>query len=105
MNRRRFLKSILAAGVAPYVVTTAGVLMPVHALAVPSRHFVIPTSRADAERIGTEYVRIVGGGAALIREYSVDGQFWMYSPWLPTEEVNRLMGELNVGSGRFTLVS
>jgi hypothetical protein len=29
MNRRGFLKSILAAGVAPYVVTTAGVLMPV----------------------------------------------------------------------------
>lgn len=29
MNRRGFLKAILAAGVAPYVVTTAGVLMPV----------------------------------------------------------------------------
>jgi hypothetical protein len=29
VNRRGFLKSILAAGVAPYVVTTAGVLMPV----------------------------------------------------------------------------
>lgn len=32
MNRRGFLKSILAAGVAPYVVTTAGVLMPVRDL-------------------------------------------------------------------------
>lgn len=29
MNRRAFLKSILAAGVAPYVSTMAGVLMPV----------------------------------------------------------------------------
>ena len=29
MDRRGFLKSILATGVAPYVVTTAGVLMPV----------------------------------------------------------------------------
>ena len=29
MNRRGFLQSILALGVAPYVVTTAGVLMPV----------------------------------------------------------------------------
>lgn len=35
MNRRGFLKSILAAGVAPYVVTTAGVLMPVRAIAAP----------------------------------------------------------------------
>ena len=33
MNRRGFLKSILAAGVAPYVVTTAGVLMPVRQIA------------------------------------------------------------------------
>lgn len=29
MNRRGFMQAILAAGVAPYVVTTAGVLMPV----------------------------------------------------------------------------
>lgn len=28
MNRRGFLRGILAAGVAPYVVTSAGVLMP-----------------------------------------------------------------------------
>ena len=31
MNRRGFLQGILAAGVAPFVVTTAGVLMPVTA--------------------------------------------------------------------------
>jgi hypothetical protein len=35
MNRRGFLKGILAAGVAPYVVTAAGVLMPVRTLARP----------------------------------------------------------------------
>lgn len=29
MNRRGFLQAILAAGVAPYVVTTAGALVPV----------------------------------------------------------------------------
>lgn len=35
MNRRRFMGSILAACAAPYVVTAAGVLMPVRALAAP----------------------------------------------------------------------
>lgn len=33
MNRRGFLKGILAAGIAPYVVTSSGVLMPVRSLA------------------------------------------------------------------------
>ena len=35
MNRRGFLQGILAAGVAPAVITTAGVLMPVRALWKP----------------------------------------------------------------------
>ena len=35
MNRRGFLGAILATGVAPYVVTAAGVLMPVRALWTP----------------------------------------------------------------------
>lgn len=35
MNRRSFVQSIPAAGVAPWVTTTAGVLMPVRALSVP----------------------------------------------------------------------
>lgn len=34
MNRRSFLASILASGVAPYVVTGAGVLMPCRSLAL-----------------------------------------------------------------------
>lgn len=35
MNRRSFIQGILSAGVAPYVVTTAGVLMPVRKLWTP----------------------------------------------------------------------
>lgn len=35
MHRRGFLRGILAAGVAPYVCTTAGVLMPVRDLWKP----------------------------------------------------------------------
>lgn len=35
MNRRSFMKAILAAGVAPYVVTSAGVFMPVRGLIIP----------------------------------------------------------------------
>lgn len=36
MNRRGFLRGILAAGVAPYVSTVAGVLMPVKKIITPS---------------------------------------------------------------------
>ena len=35
-TRRAFLKSILAAGVAPYVITAAGVLMPVRQIISPA---------------------------------------------------------------------
>ena len=35
MNRRGFLQAILAAGVAPWVITKAGVLMPVRAIWKP----------------------------------------------------------------------
>lgn len=35
MNRRSFLKSILAAATAPYVVTASGVLMPVRKIVMP----------------------------------------------------------------------
>lgn len=36
MNRRGFLQAILASATAPYVITTAGVLMPVKKIFVPS---------------------------------------------------------------------
>lgn len=39
MNRRGFLQAILASGVAPYVCTAAGVLMPVKKLVVPALEF------------------------------------------------------------------
>lgn len=35
MNRRGFLQAILSSATAPYVITTAGVLMPVKKLLVP----------------------------------------------------------------------
>lgn len=38
MKRRSFIKSILATGIAPYVVTTAGILMPVRQI-VPVKSF------------------------------------------------------------------
>ena len=37
MDRRGFLKDILAAGVAPFVVTASGVLMPVKKLVTPTQ--------------------------------------------------------------------
>lgn len=41
VTRRGFLNGILAAGVAPYVVTTAGVLMPVRKLWVPDDYIMV----------------------------------------------------------------
>ena len=35
MDRRGFMKSILATGVAPYVITTSGLLMPVKKILTP----------------------------------------------------------------------
>ena len=35
MNRRGFMQSILATGVAPWVVTTAGMLMPIRQIIAP----------------------------------------------------------------------
>lgn len=62
MNRRGFLKSILASGVAPYVVTTAGVLMPVRALAVPWEHtIVVPDEAVVVMPSGNEVALSFGG--------------------------------------------
>lgn len=43
MNRRGFLKGILAAGVAPYVITTPGLLMPVRGILVPAKEIILST--------------------------------------------------------------
>lgn len=49
MNRRGFLKSILAAGIAPYVITTSGLLMPVRAIAMPTPalRFIYTATKCD----------------------------------------------------------
>jgi hypothetical protein len=75
VNRRGFLKGILATGVAPYVVTTAGVLMPVSDLWKPRgtwlwllaadeqwNYFKIPTD-LDSPVVFHEYTRILGAEA------------------------------------------
>lgn len=66
MNRRSFLKGILAAGVAPYVVTSAGVLMPVRVFA-SSRPLVLygdgmhdDTAALQAVLDGKEVVNLSG---------------------------------------------
>jgi len=47
MNRRSFMQSILAAGVAPYVCTTAGVLMPGRGIFVPRAYIVYTENGID----------------------------------------------------------
>lgn len=70
-SRRRFMKSILAAGVAPYVVTAAGVLMPVRELSRPVR-----IHRGKGEVVMSIRFR-PGVAGAPIREHSHDGKIWV----------------------------
>ena len=52
MNRRGFLQAILALGVAPYVVTTAGVLMPVRqVITIPSLRTLNPKTDTVAGQL------------------------------------------------------
>jgi hypothetical protein len=65
MNRRGFLKSMLAAGVAPYVVTSAGVLMPVRKIigATPEETFAFTQSGSGATaRTVQDALRLWGDG-------------------------------------------
>jgi len=58
MNRRSFMQAILAAGVAPYVCTTSGVLMPVRAIAEPSLVVLSDARMVEAlEYFGPELLR------------------------------------------------
>lgn len=62
MNRRGFMKAILAAGVAPYVVTSAGVLMPVRKIKTMEEIF-LELSLANAsimELIKRDIARAIG---------------------------------------------
>lgn len=67
MNRRGFLKGILAAGVAPYVVTRAGVLMPVKKLWTPidynSAQRIIFNGLVGASLVPGDFVMIDLAGA------------------------------------------
>jgi hypothetical protein len=88
MNRRSFMHGILAAGAAPYVVTAAGVLMPVRALAVVERAPVIATIR----------LRDVGASGApkVLREISMDGVVWRESPDLVPGDLARVLEECGI---------
>lgn len=63
MNRRSFMKGMLAACAAPYVVTSAGVLMPVRALAAPAATLTVLGHGGFFEgqllRIGCELFEVV----------------------------------------------
>ena len=58
MNRRNFLQGCLASATAPYVITTAGLLMPVKTLALPKLSIRwIPVDRALASwEVGWDFV-------------------------------------------------
>lgn len=61
MNRRGFLKGMLAAGVAPYVVTTSGVLMPVRKIITPDVLFTQSGPGATARTV-QDALRLWGDG-------------------------------------------
>ena len=95
MNRRSFMTAILASGVAPYVVTSAGVLMPVHALAVPAISWLI---NSDNE---TVHLRLGGvSGAEIIREVSRDGKIWVRDDALTDFQAQQMVDDLNSGAER-----
>lgn len=76
MNRRHFMQSILAAGVAPWVVTTAGVLMPVRKIVESAvakwKHVVVGYGPHEvvlpASYIGKQYI-IKNEGKGVLRIY------------------------------------
>lgn len=68
MNRRGFLQSILVAGVAPYVITSSGVLMPIRQRIIkPAYHYV----RASYREWTDETILVEG---------SLDGRTWVVLP-------------------------
>ena len=69
MNRRGFLQAILAAGVAPWVITKAGVLMPVRKVIVPPP--VIWHSNQLSEAAAEQWER------ALFQPIPTSGKSWL----------------------------
>lgn len=79
MNRRSFMQSILAAGVAPYVVTAAGVLMPVRQISRRPRVRYVIVGINGGELIFGEAGGSGGGGS--------DGPWPDALLWTPSREV------------------
>jgi hypothetical protein len=81
VNRRSFMKAILAAGAAPYVVTSAGVLMPARSLLVPD---------------GNGWIRVVVDVGVGVRDakwfFSIDG-----NEWRPADRVGQRVISLDHG--------
>lgn len=81
MNRRTFIGSILATGVAPYIVTTSGLLMPIKALAVPTVR-------------GFEYLRLdPNEDGTILRQWSPDGINWHLQEPLDAKTLAIRIGE------------
>ena len=61
MNRRGFLQAILAAGVAPWVITKAGVLMPVRQIWQPLNRSLFVSAPLQIYGVGQWYPHRGGG--------------------------------------------
>lgn len=103
MNRRGFLKSMLAAGAASYVVTSAGVLMPVRKLWTPLQLWgdgIHDDTAALQAWINGEPVIDMRTGASLGRvliggEYQVSQTIYM----TPDKPVREMLGNVFVRKG------
>lgn len=94
MNRRGFLQSMLALGVAPYVITNAGVLMPVRKIATPTLDELLPGiysiiqsyDKGDGHVYREEWTKRSG---TIIRVACIDGKVisvgpQKYCPYVPS---------------------
>lgn len=78
MNRRGFIQAILAAGVAPYVVTTSGILMPIRKLVVPTVEAFMSSAAAGEIRTIVNY----GESTMMFHE----GEAGVWIPKVPEEK-------------------
>src|SRR5580692_1685870 len=83
MNRRGFLQAVLAAGVAPYVVTTSGILMPVRK---------VWSAGTDLLSVGDDfgwYWKESEGGFQVLTQYSLLDALIKPNPELIVHSLNR----------------
>ena len=81
MNRRGFLRGILAAGVAPYVSTAAGMLMPVKKLVAP-----VTVTTVTGMKLMNAYFGTIEGFRFIQSERPIpqpQGDTITYRRWLP----------------------